>query len=190
VFRSLRPALPALLAGVLLTGCGLVDTPEPEEVEEFPIEPTPGDDPFVDETDPEGAEPLDEPDVFDGEDLSDATMTTRSSPLGEHLVDGDGRTLYVFTLDLPGERTCTDECLRTWPVFSTDGVPSVDGEVREDLVGTIAGDDGGDQVTYNDQPLYYHVGDEAVGDLTGQGAAGEWFIVAPGGAPIVEDDQG
>lgn len=189
MFRSLRFALPSLLAGVLLAACGVVDTPEPEEVEEFQVDPTPGDDPFVDESDPEGAETPDEPDAFDGEDLTDATMTTRSSPLGEHLVDGDGRTLYVFTPDLPGERTCTDECLRTWPVFSTDSVPNGDGEVRDELVGTIAGENGGEQVTYNDQPLYYHVGDEAVGDLAGQGAAGEWFIVAPEGSPIVEDQD-
>lgn len=185
--RSLRPSLPLLLVALLLAACGLIDTPEADEVEQFPVETTPGDDPFVDETDPEGAEPLDEADVFDGEDLTDATMTTRSSPLGEHLVDGEGRTLYVFTLDLPGERTCTDECLETWPVFSTEGVPSVDGEVREDLVGTMADGDGGEQVTYNDQPLYYYIGDETVGDLAGQGVAGEWFIVSPGGQPIVEE---
>jgi predicted lipoprotein with Yx(FWY)xxD motif len=187
MLRWLRPALPSLLAGVLLAACGVVDTPEPEEVEQFPVEPTPGGDPFVDEADPEGAEPLDGPAVFDGEDLTDATMTTRSSPLGAHLVDGDGRTLYVFTSDLPGERTCTDECLQTWPVFSTDGVPSVDGEAREDLVGTIAGDGGGEQVTYNEMPLYYHVDDATVGDLTGHGVAGDWFLVAPEGYPIVED---
>jgi predicted lipoprotein with Yx(FWY)xxD motif len=184
-----RPIPPLLLAGLFLTACA---TPEPEPVEDFELEDTPGSDPFVDEADPEGAETVPQRgDDFEGETLTDADMTSRVSPLGTHVVDGQGRTLYVFTEDLDGERTCTGECLLSWPIFSTgDEPPTVDGELREELVGTIAGEDGGRQVTYNDQPLYYYEGDDTVGDLEGHGLAGEWFAVAPEGPPIdgaVED---
>jgi predicted lipoprotein with Yx(FWY)xxD motif len=189
---------PLLLAGVLLTACATpeLDTPRDDELGGTPDldaadegpDPDPGvRDPGVDETEPDDgeAEGQRQGDVFEGETLTDADMTSRVSPLGTHVVDGQGRTLYVFAEDPAGERTCTGECLRSWPIFSTgDEVPSVDGEVREELVGTIAGEDGGRQVTYNDQPLYYYEGDDAVGDLEGHGLAGEWFAVTPEGPPI------
>ncbi len=182
--RSPLPLL--LLVGLLLTACA---TPETEPVEDFELEDTPGSDPYVDEADPEGAETVPQRgDDFEGEALTDADMTSRLSPLGTHVVDGQGRTLYVFTADPDGERTCTGECLQTWPIFSTDDeVPTVDGQVREELVGTIPGEDGGRQVTYNDRPLYYYAGDEEVGDLEGHGVAGEWFVVATEGIPVAEE---
>jgi predicted lipoprotein with Yx(FWY)xxD motif len=203
-----RPLPPLLLAGLLLTACATpeVDTPRDDELggtpdldaadegtDPDPGDPDPGDpDPGVDETQPDDgeAEGQRQEDVFEGETLTDADITSRLSPLGTHVVDGQGRTLYVFTEDPDGERTCTGECLRTWPIFSTgDELPTVDGEVREELVGTTAGEGGGRQVTYNDQPLYYYEGDDAVGDLEGHGLAGEWFAVTPEGPPI-EDAVG
>jgi predicted lipoprotein with Yx(FWY)xxD motif len=195
---DLRRSIPSLLlAALLLTACA---TPEADTPADLELEGTPGSE-DVDEPDPDPD--LDEAgsdddgtagqpdDRFEGEALTDADMTSRVSPIGTHVVDGQGRTLYVFTEDPDGERTCTGECLRSWPIFSTgDELPTVDGEVREELVGTIAGEDGGLQVTYNDQPLYYYEGDDAVGDLEGHGLAGEWFAVSPEGPPIedaVED---
>ena len=182
--------LPLLLAGLLLTACA---TPERDTLGDDELEGTPGSDAVDEELDPDvGETELDgdetegqqRADVFQGEALTDADMTTRPSPLGTHLVDGQGRTLYVFTEDLDGERTCTGECLQTWPIFSTGNeLPTVDGEVREELVGTIAGDL---HVTYNDQPLYYYDGDDTVGDLDGHGVAGEWFAVSPEGPPLEE----
>jgi len=47
-------------------------------------------------------------------------------------------------------------------------------------LGTIARTDGGEQVTYNDIPLYYYVKDDEAGDVYGQGVGGVWFIVNPG----------
>ena len=189
--RTVRRRLLAASAVVVLAACAEAELPEAEEVEGFELG-TPGDDPTVDETDPEGAEPReDEAALFEGQDLSDATMTTRSSSFGTHVVDGSGRSLYVFALDPPGERTCTEECLATWPVFSTDTPPDGDGEVDEDLIGTIDGEDGADdgrQVTYNDQPLYYYIADGEVGDIAGQGLGDEWFLIDPDGVPIRDED--
>lgn len=190
---ELRRSIPLVLAGLLLAACA---TPQADTPADLEVEGTPGSEDVDEEPDPDVTETepdIDDPDrqagdVFEGEMLTEADMTTRESPLGTHLVDGQGRTLYVFTEDPDGERTCTGACLQTWPVFSTeDEVPTVDGEVREELVGTIAGEDGGLQVTYNDQPLYYYTGDDTVGDLEGQGAAGEWFVVAAEGIPVEEE---
>jgi predicted lipoprotein with Yx(FWY)xxD motif len=184
--------LPGLLLSALLLGaCATPEAATPMDAER---EGTPGSDDV--EVRPDIAPYAEEeatgdqqrgPDL-EGEPLTDADLTSRLSELGTHVVDGQGRTLYVFTADRDGERTCTGACLQTWPVFSTGiETPTVDGEVREELVGTIAGEDGGRQVTYNDQPLYYYVGDDEVGDLTGQGLDGQWFVVSAEGRPITEE---
>lgn len=189
--RLRRAFPPLLLAGLLLAACA---TPERDTLGDYELEGTPGSDDIeepdpddIGEPDPDGDETAGQQrgDVFEGEALTDADMTSRLSALGTHVVDGHGRTLYVFAEDPDGERTCTGECLQTWPIFSSDDeIPTVDGEVREELVGTIAGDL---QVTYNDRPLYYYDGDDEVGDLEGHGVAGEWFIVATEGTPIEEE---
>lgn len=189
-----RSIAPLLLAGVLLAACA---TPQGDTPTDDALGGTPGSEGVDEELDPDVGETLDDEDTdagddatddpsrgddFEGEMLTDADLTSRLSPLGTHLVDGQGRTLYVFTADPAGERTCTGECLQDWPIFSSDDeVPTVDGEVREELVGTIAGEL---QVTYNDRPLYYYEGDDTVGDVNGQGIGGQWFMVATEGIPI------
>ncbi len=191
--RRLRRCLtPLVLSGLLLAACA---TPERDTPGDYELEGTPGSDDIeepdpddIGESEPDADDTQQSGEVFEGEALTDADMTSRLSSLGTHVVDGQGRTLYVFTADPDGERTCTGDCLQTWPVFSTgDEVPTVDGEVRQELIGTIPGEDGGLQVTYNDQPLYYYVGDEEVGDLEGHGVAGQWFAVATEGTPIEEE---
>ena len=192
--RHFPPVLLAgllLAAGVLLASCA---TPERDTPADLELEGTPSSDAVDEESDPDVAETAPDADAtqdqqrgeaFEGETLTDAEMTTRASSVGTHLVDGQGRTLYVFRADPDGERTCTGPCLESWPVFSTgEEVPTVDGGVREELVGTIAGEDGGRQVAYNEQPLYYYAGDGEVGDLEGHGVGGQWFAVSPEGPPI------
>lgn len=191
--------LALLLAGLLLAACATPEGDTPRETErsgtpgDGEVEPDPQVDPETEtETEADGSDAEETTgdrqrgQDFEGEPLSEAELTSRTSAsLGTHLVDGQGRTLYLFTADGEDERTCTDECLQTWPVFSTgEELPSVDGEVREELVGTIDADDGTLQVTYNGHPLYYYVGDEAVGDTNGQGIDDRWFVVATEGIPV------
>jgi predicted lipoprotein with Yx(FWY)xxD motif len=110
----------------------------------------------------------------------DTTVLVSETPeLGEFLTDAEGMTLYLFTNDEPGVSNCSDDCLANWPAFSAEepltlpeGVPGT--------LGTITRDDGTTQVTYNDWPLYYWVGDEAPGDTNGQGVGDVWFVVPPG----------
>jgi predicted lipoprotein with Yx(FWY)xxD motif len=109
-----------------------------------------------------------------------ATVAVAEDPdLGEFLTDPEGMTLYLFTKDEPGVSNCSGECLANWPAFSAEepltlpeGVPGT--------LGLITRDDGTTQVTYNDWPLYYWVGDQAPGDVTGQGVGDVWYVLAPG----------
>ena len=44
-----------------------------------------------------------------------------NSELGKILVDGSGRTLYLFEADKEGSSTCYDRCAQVWPPLTTLG---------------------------------------------------------------------
>ncbi|MGH2681814.1 MAG: COG4315 family predicted lipoprotein [Actinomycetota bacterium] len=112
------------------------------------------------------------------------TVATGMSDLGTILSDADGRTLYLFLNDSGGESTCYDDCAANWPALVTEGDPLAEGEADVTLLGTTERTDGGLQVTYNGNPLYYFAGDEAPGDTNGQGLIDAWYVVSPEGEPI------
>ncbi len=105
---------------------------------------------------------------------------------GQALVDGEGRSLYLFTNDTQnsGTSTCTGDCLVEWPPLFTDGDPVAGEGVDAAMLGTITLPDGTTQVTYNGWPLYYFDEDTAAGDANGQGLGGVWFLVTPAGEAI------
>jgi len=103
---------------------------------------------------------------------------------GPRLVDGDGRTLYLFTDDSPGVSTCVDGCLAVWPAVLTTGAPVALAGVDASLLGTLTRADGGVQVTYAGWPLYLYAADTRAGDVAGQGVGGVWFVVAPDGTAL------
>jgi predicted lipoprotein with Yx(FWY)xxD motif len=114
------------------------------------------------------------------------------------LVDGAGRTLYMFTEDARGKDTvCTPagpygiECPTIWPPLTSVGTPRAGSGVTASLLGVYKRRDGVHQVTYNRHPLYYFhgdpntpPGDKKPGDARGEGFAGEWYVLAPNGTPI------
>jgi predicted lipoprotein with Yx(FWY)xxD motif len=137
-------------------------------------------------TPPEGdddvaVEPTTEPDetAAPGET---ATVATAESDHGTILVDGEGRTLYVFGNDEPGVSNCADACAEAWPPLV--GEPEAGEGVDEALLGTIEREDGETQVTVNELPLYYFAQDAAPGDTNGQGLNDVWWVVSPEGEPI------
>ena len=114
-----------------------------------------------------------------------AVLTTADSPLGEIVVDGDGRTVYVFDEDTAGsgESACTGDCLARWPAVTADSdSPETDGVTGE--IGTITRDDGTTQVTLAGMPLYLYAGDSQPGDVTGQAVGGIWWVVGADGAKM------
>jgi predicted lipoprotein with Yx(FWY)xxD motif len=99
---------------------------------------------------------------------SDGTVTTARTGLGQTLVDGRGRTLYVFEADTGKASTCYGACASAWPPAAAPAAPHTTGAASAVLVGTVGRTDGTRQLTYNHHPLYYYAGDAAAGDTTGQ----------------------
>ena len=116
-----------------------------------------------------------------------ATVTAASTKLGMILVDGSGRTLYLFEKDQPDQSACSGSCAAAWPVDNSSGTPKAGSGVKASLVGTIKRSDGATQVTYNHHPLYYYSGDSGPGQQNGQGLnafGAAWFVVAPAGDKV------
>ena len=116
-----------------------------------------------------------------------ATVTATSSKLGMILVDGSGRTLYLFEKDQPDQSACSGACAAAWPVDQTSGTPKAGSGVTASLLGTIRRGDGTTQVTYDHHPLYYYSGDSGTGQQNGQGVdafGAAWFVVAPSGGKV------
>jgi predicted lipoprotein with Yx(FWY)xxD motif len=116
-----------------------------------------------------------------------ATVTAARTSLGMILVDGSGRTLYLFEKDQPDQSACSGACAAAWPVDSSSGTPKAGSGVKASLLGTIKRGDGATQVTYNHHPLYYYSGDSGPGQQNGQGLnafGAAWFVVAPAGGKV------
>jgi predicted lipoprotein with Yx(FWY)xxD motif len=116
-----------------------------------------------------------------------ATVTAASTKLGMILVDGSGRTLYLFEKDQPDQSACAGGCAAAWPVDHSSGTPKAGSGVKTSLLGTITRSDNTTQVTYNHHPLYYYSGDSQAGQQNGQGLnafGAAWFVVAPAGGKV------
>lgn len=120
-----------------------------------------------------------------------AVATRSVSGLGTILVDGKGRTLYLFAPDRhSGISRCYHLCANQWPPFLLPkGVtkPVAVGGAEPSLLGTTRRHNGTLQVTYAGWPLYWFVYDEAPGDATGQGLdslGGYWWVLGPTGQEI------
>lgn len=116
-----------------------------------------------------------------------ATVTVRDSRLGKILVDGNGRTLYLFAADKNTKSTCYHACATAWPPLTTNGRPQAGSGVSAALLGTTARTDHTTQVTYNGHPLYYFITDHKPGDITGQAVnsfGALWYVLNPKGDKI------
>jgi predicted lipoprotein with Yx(FWY)xxD motif len=115
-----------------------------------------------------------------------ATVGTTSGALGVYLVDGDGKTLYMYDPDeaAPGTSTCYDGCATAWPPLLTTGAATSTGTAAADKLSTITRTDGSTQVVYGEYPLYYYAKDTAAGQTTGQAVGGKWWVVGADGEPI------
>jgi predicted lipoprotein with Yx(FWY)xxD motif len=106
---------------------------------------------------------------------------------GEILVDSEGMTLYMFTVDEPNQSNCDEGCLQVWPPLLAEGEVDAGDGVDPTLIGTGTMLDGRSIVTYNEMPLYYWAGDTQPGDTNGQGVNNVWFVVSPQGEMIDEE---
>jgi len=108
--------------------------------------------------------------------------------LGQVLVDGKGRTLYLFAADSGTQSTCnTSACVQYWPPVLTTGAPQAGTGANASLLGTTTRHDGTSEVTYAGHPLYYFISDKKAGDVTGQAIdafGAPWYVVSPSGQRI------
>jgi predicted lipoprotein with Yx(FWY)xxD motif len=116
------------------------------------------------------------------------TVGVGSTRLGEVLVDGSGRTLYLFVADKGTQSTCNSSaCVQYWPPVLTTGAPQAGAGINGTLLGTTARQDGTTEITYAGHPLYYFISDKKAGDVSGQGVnafGGPWYVVSPSGMQI------
>jgi predicted lipoprotein with Yx(FWY)xxD motif len=116
-----------------------------------------------------------------------AALATSSNSLGTLLVDGKGRTLYMFAPDTPTASHCAGACAAAWPPAAGTAKPTAGSGVTKSKLTTIKRSDGTRQLAYAGHPLYRFAGDSSAGDATGQGLnkfGGAWHVVAPSGAAI------
>jgi len=112
------------------------------------------------------------------------TVMVAANPLyGQILTDANGRTLYYFLKDVPGNGTsaCSGACAGIWPAFSVASI-RVSPPLRASDFGTINRTDGTTQTTYMGWPLYSFRNDTAPGDTNGYGFNRLWYVMAPTGA--------
>jgi CxxC motif-containing protein (DUF1111 family)/predicted lipoprotein with Yx(FWY)xxD motif len=105
---------------------------------------------------------------------NDEVSASNSKLVGGIASDRVGMTLYVFDSDQsqPGKSVCNGGCAQTWPpLLVSDGQPS-----GVNQLSSITRDDGTQQVTYQQRPLYFYQGDQQAGDQLGDQIAG-WHSV-------------
>lgn len=110
---------------------------------------------------------------------------------GAILTDGEGYSLYVYTVDEVSDAgsisNCSGSCTRNWPPVLVDEVPAAAEGVNAELLGTITREDGSTQLTYNGWPLYRSSRDREPGAILGQRLGNVFFLVSPAGQPVTEE---
>lgn len=102
-----------------------------------------------------------------------APLSTASSEIGTVITAAkNDLTLYTFRNDAANTSNCYGDCANAWPPFTASASAKADG-----ALGVINRKDGTRQWTLNGQPLYFWAGDQAKGDVTGDGVGGVWDAV-------------
>jgi predicted lipoprotein with Yx(FWY)xxD motif len=105
---------------------------------------------------------------------------------GKIVVDGNGRTVYVFDKDSddPPKSNCDGDCAAKWPpVMAGSAAPQLDG-IDASLVGTVTRSDGSKQLTIDGYPLYLFGSDSEAGEAKGQAVGGVWWVLGANGEKI------
>jgi predicted lipoprotein with Yx(FWY)xxD motif len=107
-----------------------------------------------------------------------------NSTLGKILVDGSGKTLYMFTKDGSDTVNCDAACQANWPPLVSSGTPKLGPGVDASLIGSAALPNGQKVITYDHMPLYYFIKDTQPGQVSGEDVGSVWFVVSPDGKPV------
>jgi predicted lipoprotein with Yx(FWY)xxD motif len=116
-----------------------------------------------------------------------SAISVNQTSLGSTLVDGKGRTLYLFEGDRPNVSTLSAAGQAVWPPFTASTKPQALNGAVAARIGTIPAAGGQFQITYNGHPLYYYVGDTSPGQTKGQGLnefGALWYVLGTGGNAV------
>ena len=116
------------------------------------------------------------------------SVALASTKLGKVLVDGKGRTLYLFEADKGTMSKCDGACATAWPPLTTSGKPSAGAGIEAAKLGTAKRADGTTGVTYAGHPLYTYAGDGAPGQTAGEGLTdygAPWYALSAAGKTVV-----
>ena len=116
-------------------------------------------------------------------------MTKKVPKLGVILVNGKGRTLYMFVPDKQKRVSCKGQCAVIWPPLKIKAgqKPTAGGAAKKSLLGTYKVAGGKKVVSYNRWPLYTYITDQKPGQVTGQAvdnSGGFWYVLSPSGKVI------
>ncbi|MCX5197937.1 SCO0930 family lipoprotein [Streptomyces sp. NBC_00249] len=114
-----------------------------------------------------------------------ALTVAKDPKLGDHIVDGNGMTVYRFKPDTawPMVSKCEGDCVAKWPVVPPVDKANAKGIIEKNYL-VLDRPDGKKQQTVNCWPVYTFTGDKKAGDTNGQGVGGTWYAVAPDGKLI------
>ena len=122
-----------------------------------------------------------------GSPAPSSTVGIRTTPLGQILVDANGKTLYLFEKDSGTTSACYDSCASVWPPLTATGPLTAGPGTNQSLLTTTTRKDGSMEVVYNGHPLYYFVSDKQAGDTTGQALSSfgaDWYVLSAAGTKI------
>jgi predicted lipoprotein with Yx(FWY)xxD motif len=124
--------------------------------------------------------------------------TANVSGVGNVVVDGKGKTVYILTSGGTTNVPCTDAsgCTGLWPDLPLpDGVSAAKAGtgIKASLLGTKKLSDGETYPTYNGWLVYEYSGDSGPGQANGQGIksfGGTWYALDASGNPVTSSSGG
>ena len=120
---------------------------------------------------------------------STVKVAAASSGLGRILVEGRGRTVYLFEKDKRGKSACTGACASFWPPVIVSGKWLATGGAKTSLLGTTRRGDGRLQLTYKRHPLYTFIKDTRKGQTNGEAVnafGANWYAISVAGNKVAK----
>jgi predicted lipoprotein with Yx(FWY)xxD motif len=112
------------------------------------------------------------------------SVRVAQTKLGRIIVNGQGRTLYLYMKDRGTKSACSRRCSQVWPPATVSGAPTAGPGVAAAKLTTTRGAGNRRQLVYNGHPLYTLTADVRPGQINGEGFLGTWYVVSAAGNRI------
>ena len=115
-------------------------------------------------------------------------LETRAGPFGEYVTDAEGRPVYTFSGDAPGQTACLTNCATVWPPVLVHGQPhAASAAIDTTQLGVFTRPDSTRQLSFAGWPLYYSASAFTARDAYGHYAmsfGGRFTLVSPNGTAL------